>query len=251
MPAIFVGHGNPMNAIEDNRFSKVWGQIGEKIPAPSAIVVFSAHWMTKGRYTTAVADPKMIYDFYGFPEELYQVQYPAMGDHNLAQEITKICPTIKLDTERGLDHGAWSVLVRMFPEANIPVLQISLNSDESSEQEMETMRSLRELRERGVLFLGSGNIVHNLRMARLTGNPYNWAIDFDKKVRERLDEGDYLSLARYEGLGKVAKMAVPTDEHYRPMLAILGLAYEDEHPDYFCEDFDASSISMRSFVMKK
>ncbi len=251
MPVLFVGHGNPMNAIEDNQFSKMWVEVGSKLPRPSAIIVLSAHWVTRGSYITAMPKPKMIYDFYGFPEELYHVEYPAPGSPETAEQVSKMLAGMELDHEWGLDHGAWSVLTRMFPRANIPVLQMSIDYNQSPEEEYENIKQLRSLREKGVMFIGSGNIVHNLRMARISGNPYNWAIDFDKIARDKLEERNYLDLVRYEQLGKVSKLAIPTDEHYRPMLLTLGLSYDFEHPVFFNEDIDASSVSMRSFVMKK
>lgn len=248
-PLLFIGHGNPMNAIQDNQFARKWSEVGSSLEKPSAIIVMSAHWATRGSYITAMPKPKMIYDFYGFPDEMYTLDYPAPGKPELAKDVCQIVTGMQLDHEWGLDHGAWSVLMRLFPLADIPVLQLSIDYNQSPEEHFETMAQIRKLRERGVLFLGSGNIVHNLREVRMDNVPYDWSIEFDQISKELIENGDYEKLVHYEKLGKVAEMAIPTDDHYRPMLLTLGLTYPDEKPTFFNEEIDAGSVSMRSFVM--
>lgn len=194
--------------------------------------------------------PRMIYDFYGFPPEMYQINYPAPGEPKLASQVAKMVSNMEEDHEWGLDHGAWSVLLKMFPEADIPVLQMSIDYSQTPEEQYQTMNEIRSLRSKGVLFLGSGNIVHNLREVRFDGKPYDWSIEFDQLSKELLIAGDYNSLIHYEKLGQAAKMAIPTDDHYRPMLLTLGLTYKNEKPEFFNEEIDAGSVSMRSFLMK-
>ena len=250
MPILFVGHGNPMNAIENSSFSEEWSRIGRELPHPKAIVVVSAHFTTRGRLVTAMPHPKMIYDFYGFPKELYEVEYPAPGDLLLAERITKLFPETTLDFDWGLDHGAWSVLVRMFPNADIPVVQISLDMTKSLTEEYELMKLLRPLRDEGVLFIGSGNIVHNLGIMNWEGAPYPWAVEFDSKIKGFLEQHDDRSILRYEDLGEFAQLAVPTDEHYRPMIGMLALRDPDEEWVFFNESIDLGSIGMRSFLSR-
>lgn len=251
MPLLFVGHGNPMNAVLDNQFSRAWREIGANLPTPKAIVVLSAHWPTHGSYITAMPKPKMIYDFYGFPPEMYKLQYPAPGDPKLAKHISQMVKGIQSDHEWGLDHGAWSVLIQMFPDPTIPVLQMSIDYDQSPEEQFRTIQEIRDLRQKGVMFIGSGNIVHNLREIRMDNVPYDWSIEFDQLSKELLNRGDYEALIHYEKLGSIAKMAIPHDDHYRPMLLSLGLTYSDERPLFFNEEIDAGSVSMRSFLMSK
>ena len=248
-PLLFIGHGNPMNAILDNQFSSTWGRVGKEIEMPKAIIVMSAHWTTRGSYITAMPKPKMIYDFYGFPQEMYKLDYPAAGDPKLAKDVSKLIDGMQLDHEWGLDHGAWSVLMRLFPLAQIPILQLSIDYNQSPQEQYEMMSQIRILREKGVLFLGSGNIVHNLREVRMDNKPYDWSIDFDQISKELIEKGDYQKLIHYEKLGKTAAMAIPTDDHYRPMLLTLGLTQPGERPTFFNEEIDAGSISMRSFLM--
>jgi 4,5-DOPA dioxygenase extradiol len=249
MPVLFVGHGNPMNAIEDNAYSRKWREVGSALTRPRVIVVISAHWMTRGHFVTAMPNPKMIYDMYGFPDELYTVQYPAPGSPRTAEEICKMVKGIQFDHEWGLDHGAWSVLVHLFPDADIPVLQLSLNYAASPKQEFELALQLRDLRDKGVLFIGSGNIVHNLRAMRMDGGVYDWALSFDELVKQKMNDGDFTSLISYEKLGAAARYSIPTDEHYRPMLSALALRSDKETPHFFNEMIDLGSVSMRSFLL--
>lgn len=252
MPALFIGHGNPMNAIEDNHFSREWKRVGQEMPRPTAIVCMSAHWTTKGSFITAMDTPPMIHDFYGFPEEMYRVKYPAVGSPELAQDVCEISKNILLDDDEwGLDHGAWSVLKQMYPDADIPVLQLSVDYSRSPEQQYELVRELQVLRERGVLFLGSGNIVHNLRMASFDSRkPFDWAVEFDAVSAKHITDGDHRGLIHYEKLGAAAKMSIPTDEHYRPMLATLAMQAKGEIPEFFNEGIELASVGMRSFILR-
>ena len=254
MPVLFVGHGNPMNAIEENDFSKAWIEAGKELPQPRAIICVSAHWITRGTMVTAMDKPRMIYDMYGFPPELYEVRYDAPGSPDLAEQVRRIIKTteVKDDFEWGLDHGTWSVLNRMFPKANIPVIQMSLDATIRAEKHYEVAAQLKELREEGVLIIGSGNIVHNLRlsMERLrTGDtrPYDWAVEFDAWAKEKIAGRDFQTLVTYEKAGEAGKLSVPTTDHYIPMLYSLGLAGEKEEIQQVYEEVALGGISMRTF----
>jgi 4,5-DOPA dioxygenase extradiol len=250
MPALFIGHGNPMNAIEDNHYRQGWQDIAKTLPRPKAILCISAHWETPGTFVTAMDKPRTIHDFYGFPQELFDVRYEAPGSKEVA-EMTK--KTIKktdvgFDEKWGLDHGTWSVLLPMFPKADIPVLQLSLDFNEKPAYHFDLAVQLRELRNRGILIIGSGNIVHNLRMARPGAN-YDWAQEFDETVEKKINDRDFASLVAYEKLGQPAMLSIPTNEHYLPMLYTLGLAQKGEDIRFFNEGIDMGAASMRSFVV--
>jgi 4,5-DOPA dioxygenase extradiol len=248
MPVLFVGHGNPMNAITDNAFAKQWERIGRQL-APKAILCISAHWETSGSRVTAMPKPKTIHDFGGFPDELFRVQYPAPGSPELANNIAAAThQRIVQDHEWGLDHGAWSVLNRMFPKAYVPVLQLSLDVRKSPLQHIELARELTYLRSKGVVIIGSGNIVHNLGMVQWRGGSLDWAIEFDELSKELITTRDLASLANYSALGKEAMLSVPTPEHYLPMLYALSLIEADEEIEFFNETIDLGSVSMRSFM---
>ncbi len=250
MPVMFVGHGNPMNAVTDNAFSREWAKIGKELTVPRAIICMSAHWLTKGSFITAMPNPITIHDFFGFPDAMYDVKYPAPGDPPLASEVCQIVKGIEEDHEWGLDHGAWSFLVKMFPHADIPVLQLSVDYSKSPEQQYGLTRELTSLREKGVLFIGSGNIVHNLRAASFdNATPYDWALEFDAMSKKLIETGDHQALVHYKKLGRAADMSIPTDEHYRPMLTTLALSDPNERVRFFNEAIDAASISMRSFIL--
>ena len=197
-PLLFVGHGNPMNAIENNNYTKEWEKIGNKIAPPKAIVCMSAHWLTTGSFVTSTLKPEMIYDFYGFPEKLYHVSYPVRGSPQAAAEIHKTNEQIEIDNQRGLDHGTWTVLKRMFPKALIPVIQISIDFSADPKDQFKLMSSLRELRRKNILFIGSGNIVHNLVLAASNQRPYDWALDFEEKSKKLIEKGDIRSLIEYK-----------------------------------------------------
>jgi 4,5-DOPA dioxygenase extradiol len=252
MPALFIGHGNPMNAIEDNAYSRSWRALGESLPTPRAILCVSAHWTTHGSTLAHVGErPKTIHDFGGFPRELYAQQYPAPGAPDVAKATIDFVRSSHLepDTQWGLDHGAWSVLIRMFPKANVPVFQLSLDLTKSPEAHLDLARELAPLRERGVLIIGSGNLVHNL-MALAPGAPaYDWAKDFDARLSAMIERRDFLGVAQAGSLGRIAKLAHPTPEHFLPVLVPLGAADAKDELRFFNASFDMASISMRSFVL--
>jgi len=252
MPTLFVGHGSPMNAITDNDYSRSWHKVGESLPTPTAILCVSAHWMTRGTTLVHVSPrPKTIHDFGGFPPELYAQQYPAPGSPDMAQATIDLVRSshLKGDTEWGLDHGAWSVLIKMFPKADIPVFQLSLDLGKPPSEHYELARELKPLREKGVLIVGSGNIVHNL-MALARGAPaYDWAEDFDGRAAQAISQRDFAAMAKPLSLARTLRLAHPTLEHYLPVLFPLGVADEKDELSYFNVGIDMGSISMRSFVL--
>jgi 4,5-DOPA dioxygenase extradiol len=248
LPALFVGHGSPTNAIEDNEFSRSWAEAGSALPRPRAILCVSAHWETQGTYVTAMRKPKTIHDFYGFPQALFEMQYPAPGSPALArltQETVKKS-VIAPDEAWGLDHGAWSVLSRMFPAADIPVVQLSLDRGREPEAHYELARDLRALRKRGVLILGSGNIVHNLGRLVWQDTAYDWAVEFDERVKRLIASGDHDAIIQYQRLGQAARLAVPTNEHFLPLLYILALQDGEDEVGFFADKVTLGSMSMRS-----
>jgi 4,5-DOPA dioxygenase extradiol len=248
MPALFVGHGNPMNAIEDNEFSRAWSAAATALPRPRAILCVSAHWETDGVAVTAMAQPRTIHDFYGFPRALFEVQYPAPGSPALAGQVHTLGlqSEARLDQSWGLDHGAWSVLCRMFPDADIPVVQLSLDRRRDAAAHYELGRELRALREDGVLILGSGNIVHNLGVMVWRDAAFDWALEFDAKVADFIRAGDHHAVIHYERHGRPAEMAVNTAEHYLPLLYVLGAQHEGEPVAFFADKVWGGSLSMRS-----
>ena len=251
MPVLFVGHGTPMNAIEDNQYSQTWERLGRELPKPEAIVCISAHWETVGPEVTAMEKPKTIHDFDGFPRALFEKEYSAPGDPSLA---INICSTAKPVTLRpnltwGMDHGAWSVLCRMYPQSNIPVLQVSLDRTRDGLYHYNLGRSLRFLRETGVLVIGSGNIVHNLMLMSWGGYPYEWAVETDRQVSDFIIQGNHDPLIRYEKLGPGVKYAINSGEHYLPLLYVLAMQREDEPVEFFNESILAGSISMRGVII--
>lgn len=248
MPALFLGHGSPMNAIEDNEFHRGWRALGQRLPRPRAVLCVSAHWETRGVYASATAGPETIHDFYGFPQALFDVQYRAAGDPALARRAAELAGA-RLDPDRGLDHGAWGVLIAMYPDADVPVVQLSLDTAQPGAFHYALARKLAPLRDEGILVVGSGNIVHNLGVWRPgDGRPYDWALRFDTEVRKRIDAGDHQSLADYLSLGADARMSIPTPEHYLPLLYVLALQDKSEIPAYF-NDQVMTSISMTSVLI--
>lgn len=252
LPVVFVGHGNPMNAIEDNEFSRAWAQVGKQLPKPNAILCVSAHWETRGTYITGMDKPKTIHDFGGFPRALFEYQYPAPGSPQLAQ-LTKETvkqALVELDKDAwGLDHGTWSVLTRMFPQADIPVVQLSLDRSQGPEFHYALGKELRALRDKGVLIVGSGNIVHNLRIAVFEDKAYDWATEFDQTAKQLMESGDHASLVNYKNLGQAAQLAIPTNEHYLPLLYILSLQDQGEQVHFFADKVTGGSLSMRSVLI--
>ncbi len=252
MPTLFVGHGSPMNAIEDNEFSRGWRRIGDALPRPNAILCVSAHWMTRGDVLAHVgARPKTIHDFGGFPSELYRREYPAPGAPEAAEATLELLSAshAKPDTRWGLDHGAWSVLSRMFPEPVIPVFQLSLDLSRSPRDHLELARELKPLREKGVLILASGNVVHNLMAMAPGAPPYDWAASYDANVAQRIETRDARGFADTIGASRAARLANPTTEHVLPALYPLGVVDERDELQMFNAGFDLGSISMRSFVL--
>jgi 4,5-DOPA dioxygenase extradiol len=252
LPALFVGHGSPMNAIEDNGFRRGWAEIGRRLPAPEAILCVSAHWETRGARLTEAEAPPTIHDFYGFPRELYALRYPAPGEPGLARRAASLLRSVgaSLDAERGLDHGCWSVLVAMYPEADVPVVQLGLDTRQPASWHYELGKQLRPLREEGVLVLGSGNLVHNLRLADFgMESGYDWAARFDAEARARIQAGDHAWLVACPGLAGDARLAIPTPEHYLPLLYVLALQLPGDEVGFLNERCTLGSISMTSVVV--
>jgi len=258
MPVLFAGHGSPMNAIEDNEFSRAWRDAAQALPKPKAILCISAHWETAGTQVTAMDEPRTIHDFGGFPQELFDVQYPAPGSTWLAQEtkstVTK--PNVGLDQSWGLDHGCWSVLRQMFPSADVPVVQLSLDYTKPPQYHYELGRELAPLRSQGVLIVGSGNLVHNLRRVQIHGMDFNdafgfdWAIEANEIFKKLILENKFEELCNYQSLGKAVQLAVPTPEHYLPMLYVIALKEQDESITFFNDKAVAGSLTMTSLVIK-
>jgi 4,5-DOPA dioxygenase extradiol len=245
MPVLFVGHGSPENAIDVNEYTVNWKKLAEIIPRPTAILCVSAHWTRKDTAVTAMENPKTIHDFYGFSEELYRIKYDVKGSPEHAKKIIKLIKSVKVDKdyEWGLDHGTWSVLIHMYPKADIPVLQLSLNYNASLKTQYQIGRELKPLRDDGVFIIGSGNLVHNLIKIDPLGKPYDWAIDFDKFMKKNLEARADEALINYTS-EKISSLAHPTNEHYLPLMYALG-ATENESPQFFNESIFAASISMR------
>ena len=245
MPALFIGHGSPLNAIEDNEFSRAWAELGRRLPRPKAILCISAHWQTVGIRITGMPQPRTIHDFYGFPQALFDFEYPAPGKPALAARIHAVMPSIQLDQDWGLDHGCWSILCHMYPDADIPVLQLSLDSNKSPEQHYQLGKALGWLREEGVLIVGSGNIVHNLQAVIWRDTAHHWAIAFAERVKQLIADRDHRALARYREITDSA-LAIPTDEHFLPLLYILGLQTQDEEATFLTDKTSLGAISMLS-----
>ena len=251
MPMLFLGHGSPMNAITENAFTASWNQLGESLPMPSAILCISAHWETSGTFVTAMEKPKTIHDFYNFPQALYDMQYPAPGDPALASEITAINEHIHLDHEWGLDHGTWAVICHLYPNANIPTLQLSLDHSLSPNAHYELAKTLSSLRERGVLIIASGNIVHNLRRLDFQ-NPeggHDWAEEARVSMRDMVLSHEHQKLIQFREQGEAFKLAIPTDEHYLPLLYTLALQEKSDEIAVFNDQSVLGSLSMTSFII--
>lgn len=248
MPAVFLGHGNPMNAIEHNAFHASWVRLGQQLPRPKAVLCISAHWEAPGVRVTASPRPETIHDFYGFPDELYAVDYPAPGDPELARRVGALLQghEVALDDARGLDHGAWGVLQPMYPAADVPVVQLCLDTRQPLQFHYDLARKLAPLRDEGVLILGSGNIVHNLRTYRYNDPAApEWAIAFNEAVKRKFAAGDARALIDYPGLSQHAGLAVPSVEHYLPLIYVLAVRHETDGFE-FLNDVVQSTISMTS-----
>ncbi|MEO8860441.1 MAG: 4,5-DOPA dioxygenase extradiol [Ginsengibacter sp.] len=256
MPVLFIGHGSPMNGIEHNQFSESWARIAKEIPVPKAVIVVSAHWLTKGTKITAMDFPETIHDFGGFPQELFNVQYPAPGDPKLAMETASIIKSteVELAHDWGLDHGAWTVIKNMYPEANIPVLQLSIDYTKGGRYHYELAKELSQLRKKGVLIVGSGNMVHNLRMVSFDKIDdefgFDWAIEMNQVFKKLITARDHNPLINYENLGAAAKLAIPTPDHYYPLLYSLGLQNDNEEAIIFNDKLLAGSLTMTSLLIQ-
>lgn len=251
LPAIFFGHGNPMNALYRNAWTEAWFELGRSIPTPKAVLCISAHWYVPAVGVTAMERPRTIHDFGGFPQELFEVDYPAPGSPELATRVVELLGgDVIEDTVRwGLDHGTWSVLCHVFPKADIPVVQLSIDETQTAEWHYETAKRLHPLRDEGVLIIGSGNLIHNLHAygwGKKDVEPYDWALRFEEQARGFIVAGDHEPLVHYELLGKDAQLSAPTPDHYLPLLYVLGQRNEDDAVSFPVEGFDGGSISMTS-----
>lgn len=253
MPVLFIGHGSPMNGIENNKYSQSWLKLAKEIPIPKAVLCISAHWLTKGTHVTAMEKPKTIHDFGGFPKALFDVQYPAHGDPILAADTKKIITStnVGLDHDWGLDHGTWSVVRQMYPLANIPVLQLSIDYHQPAQYHYDLAKQLSSLRSKGVLIIGSGNMVHNLGMvdfSRLSDEDYgfDWAIEMNQTFKTKILNRDHDSLINWQNMGTAAKLAIPTPDHYYPLIYTLALQEKNEPTVFFNDNTVGGSLTMTS-----
>lgn len=253
MPVLFMGHGSPMNGIEDNEFSNYWKKLAREIPEPAAVLCVSAHWLTRGTHVTAMQAPKTIHDFGGFPQALFDVDYPAPGDSKMAQETADLITSteVGLDHDWGLDHGTWTVVRHMYPEANIPVLQLSIDYHQPAEYHYKLAKELYALRKKRVLIIGSGNMVHNLRMIdwkRMNEDNFgfDWAMEMNEIFKSKISSKNHKPLLDYLTLSPAAKLAIPSPDHYYPLIYTLGLQNEKEEVDFFNDKYVAGSLTMTS-----
>lgn len=249
MPAVFFGHGNPMNALQRNDWTTGWADIGKTIQRPQAVLCISAHWYLPATVVTAMPSPRTIHDFGGFPKELYQVKYPARGDPHLAQRVQDLLGPLPvgLDNSWGLDHGTWSVLVHVFPEADVPVVQLSIDETQPPDFHFELGRRLTPLRDEGILIVGSGNLVHNLHTyawGRYMPEPYDWAVRFETTAKELMKSGQFEPLVQYDTLGRDAVLSIPTPDHYLPLLYVLATKRGDDAVTFPVKGVDGGSVSM-------
>jgi 4,5-DOPA dioxygenase extradiol len=250
MPVLFVGHGSPMNAIENNEFTEGWRAVAASMPKPNAILCISAHWETDGTFVTSMAQPKTIHDFGGFPQKLFDVQYPARGSPGLAKETREMITkkTVLPDEKWGLDHGAWTVIMRMYPDASVPVIQMSLDYHQGAQYHYDLARELAPLRDKGVLIIGSGNMVHNLRKIdwAMQNQGFDWALEANAKFKKLILENEHQQMIDYQELGTATAMAIPTPEHYLPLLYVLALKNQHEGVSFFNDKTVMGSLSMTS-----
>jgi 4,5-DOPA dioxygenase extradiol len=256
MPALFLGHGSPMNAIEENSFVVGFRQIAKTIPKPKAIICISAHWETKGTFVTAMANPKTIHDFGGFPQSLFDVQYPAPGDPILAKAVKQIVSstTVQLDEQWGLDHGAWSVIKHLYPNADVPIIQMSLDYRQSAAYHYALAKDIASLRNKGILIIGSGNMVHNLRMVdwqqlNTPNYAFDWAIEASDTMKHLIANDLHDKLIQYQSLSKAIQLAIPTPEHYLPLLYTLGVKSDQDTIQFFNDQAVGGSLTMTSLVL--
>ncbi|MGV3459403.1 MAG: 4,5-DOPA dioxygenase extradiol [Flavobacterium sp.] len=253
MPVLFIGHGSPMNGIENNEFSQTWAAMGKQITQPAAVLVVSAHWLTKGTRVTAMDNPKTIHDFGGFPQELFNVQYPAPGSPQLAGETSHLITSVsvELDHAWGLDHGTWTVVRHMYPHADIPVLQLSIDYAKPPQYHYKIAKELSSLRNKGVLIIGSGNMVHNLRMVAWNklyddNYGYDWAYDINLFFKEKIASGSHAPLIDFQNMHQAAELAIPTPDHYYPLLYTLGLQHKNDNIFFFNDKAVGGSLTMTS-----
>ncbi len=249
LPALFIGHGNPLNAVQQNSFTAGWSRIGQQTARPKAILAISAHWFVPGTGVTVSTAPRTVHDFGGFPRELYQVQYPAPGDPALARRVQQLLAPlpVNLDDSWGLDHGTWSVLTHAYPTADIPVVQLSIDEAKGALFHFEIGTRLAPLRDEGILIVGSGNIVHNLHTyawGRHMPEPYDWAVRFESEAKQRLQAGEFRALIQYEKLGRDAQLSIPTPDHFLPLLYVIGTSQKNDRIAFPVEGVDGGSISM-------
>jgi 4,5-DOPA dioxygenase extradiol len=253
MPVLFIGHGSPMNIVQNNTYTQALQKLGPSLPKPDVILVVSAHWVTKGTFVCDAAQPQQIYDFYGFPDTLYKVKYHPPGAPAVAQSIIRALASdhVQPDYEWGIDHASWAVLTHLYPKANIPVFEMSLDGTKSEEEHYTLGKKLSFLRQKNILIIGSGNIVHNLHRIDFNedAEPFPWAIEFDESIKNALLEKDHDRLLKYKELSPSATLAVPTNEHYLPMLYSAALQEENEHIEFIHEGIQNGSVSMRCFVV--
>lgn len=251
MPVLFVGHGSPMNAIEDNEYTRAWREIAKRIPKPEAIISISAHWFTHGTRIMNEESPKTIYDMYGFPDELYRVSYNAAGSPSFAKAAKElISKETRYDNSWGIDHGTWSVLVHMYPERDVPVFQISVDADAPPEAHYRIGKELSVLREQGVLIFGTGNIVHNLRLVdwHKSNKGFDWAYEFDDYIYENIINKNHENILRYNDLGRIAALAVPTPDHFYPLLYALGASNEADKISVYNKSCELGSLTMTTYL---
>ena len=253
LPVLFIGHGSPMNGIEDNEFSRTWTKFGKEIQKPKAVLVISAHWLTNGTQITAMNNPKTIHDFGGFPQALFDVEYPAKGDPELAKFTSDLITStnVGLDHDWGLDHGTWTVVRHMYPNADIPVLQLSIDYNKPAQYHYDLAKQLASLRKKGVLIIGSGNMVHNLRMVawdkmQQDNYGFDWAIEMNSVFKEKIGNNDFKSLIEYEKLNKAAKLAIPTPDHYFPLIYAMALQDKKDEISFFNDKLVGGSLNMTS-----
>ena len=253
MPVVFIGHGSPMNGIENNEFSREWQRLGRAVPRPRLVLVVSAHWYTKGTLVTAMDAPRTIHDFGGFPQALFDVQYPAKGDPAAARDVKSVVNStnVELDHEWGLDHGTWTVVKHMYPGADIPVLQLSIDYSKPPRFHYELAKELQALRNKGVLIIGSGNMVHNLRLIKMDpergfDHGFDWAWQMNDVFKKHIGSGDFEMLINYQKLGKEGQLAIPTPEHYLPLIYTLGLKDDKDQTQFFNDKAVGGSLTMTS-----
>ena len=253
LPVLFIGHGSPINGIEDNEFSRTWANLGKEIPLPKAVLVISAHWLTKGTHITAMENPKTIHDFGGFPKELFEVEYPAKGSPALAKATSNLITStnVGLDHDWGLDHGTWTVVRHLYPNADIPLLQLSIDYDKPAQYHFDLAKQIAALRKKGVLIIGSGNMVHNLRMIAWDklNEPdfgFDWAIEMNTDFKDKIANNDFQSLIDYQKLGTATKLAVPTPDHYYPLLYSIDLQSNKDEVHFFNDKTVGGSLTMTS-----